>query len=183
MTTLGQGGLDEAPILRETGRHLPEQVALDDWLPEAFVQPHPQFYQQYLLHRDPLGRISVVSFVWGPGQRMPIRDHTVSGAIGMLRNAEWVRAFELRPVALPLPVGEKERLDADLVTFLSPSSGDVHQVWNAHADLTSTSIHVYGGNIGRIRRQVFGPEDGAAKEFVSGYSSAVVPNLWAQDKP
>ena len=41
------------------------------------AQPHPQYYQQHLLHCDPLERFSVVSFVWGPGQKTPVHDHTV----------------------------------------------------------------------------------------------------------
>ena len=37
-----------------------------------------------------------------------------------------------------------------------------------------------GGNIGRIARHVFVPETGAVKDFVSGYSNALSPNLWAR---
>jgi len=38
-------------------------VEQDDWLPDAFAQPHPEFYRQYLLYGDPLHRFSLVSFV------------------------------------------------------------------------------------------------------------------------
>jgi 3-mercaptopropionate dioxygenase len=184
MTALiSQGTLDEPAILRQTGAHLRELVASDDWLPEAFAQPHPQFYQQYLLYGDPLDRFSVVSFVWGAGQRTPIHNHTVWGAIGMLRGAEFGQAFAVEADGQPpRPIGDKERLDPGMVAFVSPSLGDVHQVWNAYPDRTSISIHVYGGNIGRVHRQVFAPEDGAGKEFVSGYSSDLTPNLWPKEK-
>ena len=53
----------------------------------------------------------------------------------------------------------------------------MHQVRNAFDDRVSISIHVYGANIGGVRRHVFTP-DGQTKPFVSGYSSAVLPNLW-----
>ncbi len=33
-------------------------VARDDWLPPAYACPHPDHYQQYLLHADPAGRFS-----------------------------------------------------------------------------------------------------------------------------
>jgi predicted metal-dependent enzyme (double-stranded beta helix superfamily) len=56
--------------------------------------------------------------------------------------------------------------------------GDIHTVANALADRPSVSIHVYGANIGAVRRHVFDAETGAAKDFVSGYSAATVPNLW-----
>ena len=36
----------------------------------------------------------MVSFVWGPGQKTPIHDHTVWGLVGMLRGAERCRLYE-----------------------------------------------------------------------------------------
>ena len=62
---------------------------------------------------------------------------------------------------------------------VSPTIGDIHRVSNACDDRVSISIHVYGGNIGRIHRHVFDPATGAEKSFVSGYCSDVVPNLWS----
>jgi hypothetical protein len=52
-------------------------------------------YAQYLLHADPLERFSVVSFVWGPGQRTPVHDHTVWGLVGVLRGAERCDEYRL----------------------------------------------------------------------------------------
>src|SRR5690625_7363458 len=68
---------DEPRILEQGGRLLETLVATDNWLPDAYAQPHPEYYQQYLLHKDAQNRFSVVSFVWGPGQKTPIHDHTV----------------------------------------------------------------------------------------------------------
>jgi 3-mercaptopropionate dioxygenase len=118
----------EDRILVEGRQLVATLVAVDDWLPDQFAQPHPQHYQQYLLYTDPLDRLSIVSFVWGPGQKTAI--------------------------------------------------GDVHEVANALANQASISIHVCGRNIGRVKRHIFDPATGAAKDFVSGYASAVVPNLW-----
>ena len=56
--------------------------------------------------------------------------------------------------------------------------GDIHTIANALSDASSISIHVYGGNIGRISRSVFDPITGEEKPFVSGYSNATTPNLW-----
>jgi 3-mercaptopropionate dioxygenase len=156
---------------------LQELVAHDDWLPDQFATPDPQYYQQYLLHCDPLQRFSVVSFVWGPGQRTPIHDHRVWGLIGVLRGQEFERRFEragdgaLREISSGL-------LGAGEVDAVSPRVGDIHQVSNALSDRPSISIHVYGGNIGRVRRAVFDPATGGEKPFISGYSSRVLPNLW-----
>ena len=48
----------------------------------------------------------------------------------------------------------------------------------AYADRPSISIHVYGANIGAVRRHVFDPATGAPREFISGYHNTVMPNLW-----
>jgi len=60
---------DESTLLTDGKALLAELVAADDWLPEQFAKPHPQYYQQYLLYADPLDRLSIVSFVWGPARR------------------------------------------------------------------------------------------------------------------
>ena len=49
---------------------------------------------------------------------------------------------------------------------------------NALPDTGSISIHVYGGNIGAVRRYTFDPANGNPSLFVSGYTNRIVPNLW-----
>lgn len=163
-----------APLMRALVRH-------DDWLPKAMAVDHPQFYQQHLLYGDPLDRFSLVSFVWGPGQKTPIHDHTVWGIIAMLRGAELGQQFARDGSGRLTAVGKETRLEPGEIEMVSPTLGDIHQVSNAFTDQVSISIHLYGGNIGRISRHVFAPESGTPKEFVSGYSNALCPNLWARE--
>jgi predicted metal-dependent enzyme (double-stranded beta helix superfamily) len=153
-------------------------VRHDDWLPEACTAPHPQYYQQYLLHCDPLERFSLVSFVWGPGQSTPVHDHEVWGYVGMLRGAEVNQRYVRDPDGRIAPAGAAATLKPGDVERLSPAEGDIHRVSNAYADRVSISVHMYGGNIGAVSRHVYDPASGQAKPFVSGYSSASVPNLW-----
>lgn len=178
MTRLCERALDESALLAEATPLLRELVAVDDWLPESLAQPHPEFYRQYLLHADPLGRFSIVSFVWGPGQQTPIHDHGVWGLIGMLRGAEFSQAYVPADDGALVQAGDAHRLQPGEVEAVSPTLGDIHQVRNAFSDQVSISIHLYGGNIGEIRRHVFDAATGQAKAFVSGYSNAMVPNLW-----
>ena len=166
----------EAALVHEGSALLGALVARDDWLPPDCAQPHAQHYQQYLLHADSGRRFSVVSFVWGPGQATPVHNHTVWGLIGMLRGAELGQAFAVGDHA-PRPLGPEKRLEAGHVDAVSPMLGDVHRVRNAFDDRVSISIHVYGGDIGAIRRRVF-PPDGGSKVFVSGYANERLPNLW-----
>jgi predicted metal-dependent enzyme (double-stranded beta helix superfamily) len=119
-----------------------------------------------------------VSFVWGPGQRTPVHDHTVWGLIGMLRGAETGQRYRRAPDGRLAPDGAAARLEVGDIELVSPAIGDIHQVANAYLDRSSVSIHVYGANIGAVARHVFDPQTGAAKSFVSGYSAGVVPNLW-----
>jgi predicted metal-dependent enzyme (double-stranded beta helix superfamily) len=171
---------DEPRILREGGALLRTLVARDDWLPEAFAQPDPTRYQQFLLHADSTERFSVVSFVWGPGQATPVHDHTVWGLIGMLRGAEYSQGFALDGAGRAQAHGEAVRLEAGDVEAVSPTVGDLHRVRNAHAERVSISIHVYGANIGAVRRHTYptDPAQDVRKPFVSGYSNTLLPNLW-----
>jgi 3-mercaptopropionate dioxygenase len=168
---------DEATLLPIVRRHLADLVAHDDWLPDALAQPDAQHYRQYLLHADPLGRFSVVSFVWGPGQRTPVHDHTVWGLIGMLRGQEVSQPYAPDANGRPVPQGPPVTLQLGDVEAVSPAIGDIHLVRNAHADRTSVSIHVYGANIGAVQRWVY-PAEGGRKAFVSGYANDWLPNLW-----
>lgn len=168
----------EATLLERVRPCLVQLIAQDDWLPEQFAVPHPTYYQQYLLHCDPQQRFSVVSFVWGPGQKTPVHDHTVWGLIGVLRGAEAGTPYSLHAAGEPMCKGEPVRLDPRDIEVVSPAIGDIHRVENAFHDRVSISIHVYGANIGAVRRHVYDEATGQAKEFVSGFSSQVVPNIW-----
>ena len=178
MTHLIGQSLEESFVRPKAKVLLKELIASDDWLPEFCTVPHPQFYQQYLLYADPLERFSVVSFVWGPGQATPIHDHMVWGLIGMLRGSETGQRYERDADGSLKPVCREEALMPGDIDEVSPTIGDIHIVKNAFADKTSISIHVYGGNIGGVKRHVYDPSSGAIKNFVSGYSSMQVPNLW-----
>lgn len=171
---------DEASMLEGAKPLMKALVAQDDWLPEAMAQPHPQYYQQHLLYGDPLNRFSLVSFVWGPGQKTPVHDHTVWGIIGMLRGSEMAQTYKRDADGRVVETGPEATLMPGDIDVVSPTLGDIHVVRNAFDDRVSISIHLYGGNIGRIQRHVFVPGTSEVKDFVSGYSNALSPNLWAK---
>ncbi|MSQ54276.1 MAG: cysteine dioxygenase [Betaproteobacteria bacterium] len=74
-------GADEPRMLDEGEKLLHALVTADDWLPGEFAIPSNESYRQYLLYCDPRERFSAVSFVWQPGQKTPVHDHTVWGLV------------------------------------------------------------------------------------------------------
>jgi predicted metal-dependent enzyme (double-stranded beta helix superfamily) len=171
----------EPAILREGSRLLKELIAVDDWLPARYSEASASGYQQFLLHADSQERFSVVSFVWGPGQKSPIHDHTVWGIVGILRGTELEQSYARSGDGRFVEQGAPSRLERGEVTAVSPSIGDFHRVYNALEDRPSVSIHVYGANIGAIQRSMYEP-DGSGRAFISGYSNTELPNLWDRSK-
>lgn len=169
-------GADEPRLLDEGERLLRDLVAHDDWLPEEFAAPSPDSYRQYLLYCDPLERFSVVSFVWMPGHRTPIHDHTVWGLVGVMRGEEVCEEFSSSLEKKNIHVAKSGEVDR-----VSPRIGDIHVVSNPGTK-TAVSIHVYGANIGAVRRHTFDAATGRPKEFISGYHNSTVPNLWDRTK-
>ena len=167
-------GAGEADIVARGSALLRELVAVDDWLPAACAEAHPQYYRQYLLYRDRAARFSVLSFVWGPGQSTPVHDHTVWGLIGLLRGAEVEQRFARGADGTLVEDGAPRRLDAGSVSAVSPALGDIHRVSNAHAGRVSIGIHVYGADIGAVDRSIF-TADGGIKPFRSAYANAADP--------
>ena len=168
---IDQHGADESAVMTEGRVLLAALVKQDDWLPDQYAKPHPQYYQQYALHVDPKERFSVVSFVWGPGQNTLIHNHTVWALIGMLRGSEMAEHFRRGSSGQPMTALGSEQLSPGTVEGITPATGDIHRVSNFFADRVSISVHVYGGNIGRISRHVFDQQTGATKPFISGYTN------------
>lgn len=169
-------GEDEQRMLDEGEKLLRGLIAQDDWLPEEFARPSAESYRQYLLHCDPMERFCVVSFVWMPGQRTPIHDHTVWGLVGVMRGEEQCEEYstDIKPAGRhPVRRGQVDRV--------SPRIGDVHVVANEGGEV-AVSIHVYGANIGAVRRHTYDAASGARRDFVSGYANASIPNLWDRSR-
>ena len=169
---------DEAATVEVGAKLLGELVSHDDWLPESMATCPPHGYAQNMLWCDPLERFSVVSFVWAPSACTPVHDHQMWGLVGMLRGSETSQAYKRDAVTGALTLGPCATLMPGDVEILRPSEGDIHKVTNALTDCGSISIHVYGGNIGAVKRFTFDPETGKPNLFISGYTNQIVPNLW-----
>ena len=92
--------------------------------------------------------------------------------------AEVCEEFDLEPSAGRLRPRGTHHLPSGGIDLVSPRIGDIHRVSNALADRASNSIHIYGANIGAVKRHIYESDTGRKKTFVSGYSSTVTPNIW-----
>jgi predicted metal-dependent enzyme (double-stranded beta helix superfamily) len=178
MTAIADFGFDETMLLEKSRPLMSKLLSSDEWLPSTFAQADERDYRQYLLYCDPSERFSLVSFVWGPGQETPIHDHTVWGLLGVLRGSEVSQRYVAGDGAMH-KCGNEEVLEAGAIDVVSPTIGDIHKVWNGRKWKTSVSLHLYGGNIGTIKRHAFGA-DAKIKTFQSGYSLDVIPNVWSE---
>jgi predicted metal-dependent enzyme (double-stranded beta helix superfamily) len=78
----------------------------------------------------------------------------------------------------PMRPGRVDRAKRGDVVTLSSQSYDTHRVENAVEGKTSISIHVYGANIGAVKRAMFNADTSEPEYFISGYDNQSVPNLW-----
>lgn len=166
----------ETELISRSREMLARLLVHDSWLPEACARALPDRYAQYLLHCDPLERFCVVSFVWGPGQSTPVHNHTVWGLIGILRGSERCEEF-VCDSTLARPSGAHHMMQPGDIDAVSPSLGDWHRVSNPSSEEVAVSIHVYGANIGAVKRQYVNSQ-GQIGDFISGYTAAQLPNLW-----
>ena len=178
MTKVIANQLTETELIIISGKLLKKLIAKDDWLPAEYAIHHSDHYCQYLLHCDPLERFSVVSFVWGKGQSTPIHNHQTWGVVGILSGIEESTLFKRDNETGKLTQGDTVTLRAGDIDEFSPEIGDIHEVKNALTNGTSISIHIYGANIGKVKRQTFDRETGKSSDFISGYNSEKTPNLW-----
>ena len=169
LTQLIESGVEEPVLISRVTTLFTPLLSSSSWLPMSHASPSPSGYCQYLLYLDPLERFSIVSFVWGPSQRTVIHDHGTWGVIGVLVGSELSSSYDMCSVSGHLTTGVQMLLHAGGICSVSPSIGDIHHVQNT-ADGISISIHVYGGNIGTLRRHQYDAASGTSTVFVSGYS-------------
>lgn len=174
MTRLVELSPAEDELLEPARQLMVPLLTHDDWLHPDLSQAHPHHPQLYLIYADPANRFSVVSLVLGPGQSMPIHDHTVWGLSGVLRGSQSCQPFSKMSDGRWVPAGfQIDMLPGD-IEAVSPRMGDVHKVWNPLPDQICVCIEVYQGNIGETARHFY-REDGSRHVFIQGYAN--LPNV------
>jgi predicted metal-dependent enzyme (double-stranded beta helix superfamily) len=164
---------DEHEITARVAELLSDLLAGGYRLPPAVTRPLPARHVTYPLHIAPDESWSMASVVWDVGQRTNVHSHETWGAVGIYAGAEREIRY-LKPTAstasAPMtPAGEAQWVPGQ-VTVCCTTDDDVHAVAAVGSEPT-IGIHVYGGNIGTIRRRSYDPATGEASWFVSGWDS------------
>ena len=162
---------DEHEITARVAERLSDLLAGGYRLPPEVTRPSPARHVTYPLYIAPDDSWSMASVVWDVGQRTPVHSHETWGVAGIYAGIEHEVRY-LKPVAptagAPLTPAGEERWAPGQVTVCCTTDDDVHAV-TAVGDEPTVGIHVYGGNIGTIRRRSYDPATGEAEWFVSGW--------------
>jgi predicted metal-dependent enzyme (double-stranded beta helix superfamily) len=122
-------------------------VSQPDWIPLDRRRASHEHYARHLLYGDPAGRFSILSIVWGPGQRSPIHAHHTWCGVAVYRGTLTETIFrEDTAGALPVKIRSVTR-GACTISFDRALTG-IHSIAN-EGDGLALSIHVYG--VGRDR--------------------------------
>lgn len=162
---------DEHELTSAVAQQLTEALAEGVQLDGAVIEPDPQRYVMYPLYVDPAGRFSVASAVWNVGQGTPVHGHETWGVVGIHSGQE----HELR---YPKPTFDGEHLTTQCestwqpgdVTICCTTDDDIHQV-SCAGDVPVVGIHVYGADIGTLRRRSYDPHTGEVSWFVSTWAA------------
>lgn len=126
---------------------------LQTMLSEAQQQGSRTNYKRHLLYEDPMGRFSILSLVWEPGQKTPIHGHYTWCAYTILKGTMseeqfvWSTGCEnptfLKCVSLISQQGAASHAGIDMMHCLA-NNGDEKAI----------SIHVYGVEGQRVSTHV-----------------------------
>ncbi|MFF5289655.1 hypothetical protein [Paractinoplanes globisporus] len=165
---------DENEITRRIAARLSALLAGDYRIPAELTRPSPEHHLNYPLHIAADNSWCMVAVVWSPGQRTPVHSHETWGVAGIYAGAEHEFRY-VKPAAdgtgRPLTPAGEQVWRAGQVTVCCTTDDDVHAVESVGGEAT-VGIHVYGGNIGTIRRRSYDPATGAVDWFVSGWDQS-----------
>lgn len=165
---------DEHEITARVAERLSALLAAGYRLPPEATRSSPERHLTYPLYIAPDDSWSLASVVWDMGQQTKVHSHETWGVAGIYAGVEHEVRY-LKPTAstasTPLTPAGETRWSPGQVTVCCTTDDDVHAVTAVGSEPT-VGIHVYGGNIGTIRRRSYDPATGEADWFVSGWDSA-----------
>ncbi len=141
----------------------------DEYRRPSGTGPNPM-HASYRLH-DGANGLTIGTVVWAPGQYLAPHDHSSWGMVGTLEHA----TTETRYRRLDDGTNKEfAKLEKDRVSLrkkgetyiLIPGVDEIHDVLN-DSDRLAVDIHLYGLDIRKIERNIFDPQTGKIKRFLT----------------
>jgi predicted metal-dependent enzyme (double-stranded beta helix superfamily) len=162
---------DEHELTKRIAERLRHRLEAGLQLDEGTTAPNPERYVMYPLHIDPDGRFSIASAVWDVGQGTPVHGHETWGVVGIYSGIEHEVSYTKPEKEGDSPtVNGEHSWGAGSVTVCCTTDDDVHQV-SSEGNHPCVGIHIYGADIGRLRRRSYDPETGNVHWFVSTWAT------------
>lgn len=130
-------------------------LANDDLLAPAHRRAPRSGYGRNIMFVCPTGMFSVLAVVWPPGITTPVHDHKVWCAFGVYEGDVVETRYDAAddgPCRDRAVVAATSALGVGAVGHL-PVTGNIHRVGNP-TRRTAVTIHVYGGDSGRMGANV-----------------------------
>jgi 3-mercaptopropionate dioxygenase len=165
----------ESEILLHLKPALEKLVGSPGSVPTEAFTPRKDRFAMNLLQMPDDEAYSIIGGVWHPGQTTPIHDHLTWALIGVYEGEEREALFRRiddgsnPKIAKIQQVSERVNKKGH-VTVLGHSG--IHRVDNISLKPT-TSVHIYGRDIGNAERHSYDPVTGEISRFVSGYCNVL----------
>lgn len=167
---------DYREIVDEARPFFRQLLGDDQLVPEAYRQPLPDKYAQYLLYKPDDEAFSLVAFVWGPGQTAPVHDHLTWGIVGIWRGKIEEKRYRRKPLGDGQPgsyaleeIRTVQAAQGD-ISFVYPPDHDIHGVSNPFDDVAIT-VHVYGTDIGKQQRFIYDLDSADLRPVVTKHAN------------
>ncbi len=165
----------EAEILLHLKRVLEQLVSSPASVPAKAFTPRKDRFAMNLLQMPEDEAYSIIGGVWHPGQTTPIHDHLTWALIGVYEGEEREALFRRTDDSSNPKLAKIQQVSERVnkkghVTVLGHSG--IHRVDNISLKPT-TSVHVYGRDIGNAERHSYDPVTGEIGRFVSGYCNVL----------
>ena len=162
---------DESSVLKTIKISLEKLISTPSSIPFEAFTPRKDRFAMNLIHMPKDESFSIIGGVWYPGQTTPIHDHLTWALIGVYDGEEREALFRRTDDGSNPKVAKIEKVSEKInakghVTVLGHRG--IHRVDNISGKPT-TSIHVYGRDIGHAERHSYDPVTGEIGRFVSGY--------------
>jgi 3-mercaptopropionate dioxygenase len=165
----------ESEILLHLKPALEKLVGSPGSVPTEAFTPRKDRFAMNLLQMPDDEAYSIIGGVWHPGQTTPIHDHLTWALIGVYEGEEREALFRRLDDGSNPKIAKIQQVSERVnkkghVTVLGHSG--IHRVDNISLKPT-TSVHIYGRDIGNAERHSYDPVTGEIGRFVSGYCNVL----------